>query len=91
MKRALTSVLLATFLVSSCATILFPERRGQPHGKLDPNALVMDAGMLIFWIVPGVVAFLVDYATGAIYLPPGAEEGEGPIFGPNAPLSINAR
>jgi hypothetical protein len=89
MKKILTVALLGSLLLSSCATLVFPERRGQPKGKLDPNAMVMDAGMLLFWIIPGVVAYIVDFTTGAIYLPPGVEEGQGPIFGEDAPLSIN--
>ena len=91
MKRTLPTVLLATLLLSSCATLLFPERRGQSKGNVDPNAVVMDLLLLPFWIVPGVVAFIVDYATGALYLPEGAEGGEGPIFGPDAPFSINKK
>jgi len=47
--------------------------------------------LLPFWIVPGVVAFIVDFTTGAVYLPEGVEGGEGPIFGPDAPLTINKR
>jgi hypothetical protein len=89
MKKTLIAALLGGWLCTSCATLLFPERRGQPKGDLDPNAILMDAGMLIFWIIPGVVAYIVDFATGAIYLPPGVEGGEGPIFGPDAPFSIN--
>lgn len=59
---------------------MFPERQGQTSGKVDPNILLLDGIGLIFFIVPGLVAFVVDFATGAIYLPPGIERGEGPFF-----------
>ena len=45
-----------------------------------PNVLVMDGFWLLFLIVPGLVAYGVDLSTGAIYLPPGVEKGEGPFF-----------
>ena len=50
------------------------------RGKIDPNAVVLDGIGLLFFVVPGLVAFAIDFATGAIYLPPGEETGEGPFF-----------
>jgi hypothetical protein len=84
--------LLLALLVplASCGTLLFPERRDQERGKVDPNVVVMDASLLIFWIVPGVVAFAVDLITGAIYLPPGMTRGEGPLFGEDALFDLRA-
>jgi len=55
---------------SSCGTFLYPERRGQPRGVIDPGVLLLDAVGLIFFVIPGLVAFAVDFSTGAIYLPP---------------------
>ena len=69
------------FSLSGCGTLLFSERRGQEDGKIDPNVAIMDASLLIFYVLPGVVAFIVDYTTGALYLPPDVERGEGPIIG----------
>jgi hypothetical protein len=83
MKRALVLALLTLPLVvgsSGCGTLLFKERRGQTNGEVDPNVVLMDAFWLIFWIVPGLVAFGVDIGTGAIYLPSGVERGEGPFI-----------
>jgi hypothetical protein len=57
-------------LLTSCGTLLYPERRGQPAGRLDAGVVVLDAVGLLLFFVPGVVAFIVDFATGAIYLPP---------------------
>ncbi len=60
----------AVFL-ASCGTVLYPERRGQPAGRLDAGVVVLDGIGLLLFLVPGVIAFAVDFATGAIYLPPG--------------------
>ena len=64
------SLALALALQSlSCGTVLYPERRGQPCGRLDAGVVALDAVGLILFLVPGIVAFAVDFATGAIYLP----------------------
>ncbi|MGA6927402.1 MAG: hypothetical protein WBY88_17070 [Desulfosarcina sp.] len=55
---------------TSCGTIIYPERRGQSVGKVDVGVAVLDGIGLLFFLVPGVIAFGVDFATGAIYLPP---------------------
>jgi hypothetical protein len=72
MKRriALLLTIALAFESVSCGTLIHPERRGQPHtALLDPSIVVLDGlGVLVF-LVPGVVAFIVDFATGAIYLP----------------------
>ncbi len=57
--------------ISACGTIIYPERVGQPKGRIDPGVVVMDGLCLLIVVVPGLVAFIVDFATGAIYLPPG--------------------
>lgn len=68
-----TSVLIVLAIMlwtTSCGTILYPERRGQPAGKIDVGVAVLDGIGLLVFLVPGVIAFAVDFATGAIYLPP---------------------
>ena len=66
-------LVLATLLIStSCGTVIYPERRGQAAGRVDAAVAALDAVGLLFFLVPGVIAFAVDFATGAIYLPPGA-------------------
>ncbi len=70
----LLSVLLFTailFQTAACGTILYPERRGQKSGKIDPAVVLLDGVGLLFFLVPGVIAFAVDLVTGAIYLPKG--------------------
>ncbi len=39
-------------------------------GRLDPSIVLLDGLGLLFFFVPGVIAFAVDFSTGAIYLPP---------------------
>jgi hypothetical protein len=57
-------------LASGCGTIFYPERRGQPAGDLDWKIVALDALGLLFFFIPGIIAFAVDFSTGAIYLPP---------------------
>lgn len=71
MKRMVASLVAAGFTIhlSSCGTILHPERRGQPGGRLDPGIVLLDAVGLLLFFVPGVIAFAVDFSNGTIYLP----------------------
>lgn len=57
--------------LAACGTLFYPERRGQISGQIDPAIAIMDAIGLLFYIIPGVLAFAVDFITGAIYLPGG--------------------
>jgi hypothetical protein len=57
--------------LAACGTIFYPERRGQISGQIDPAVAIMDAIGLLFYIIPGLLAFAVDFITGAIYLPGG--------------------
>jgi len=51
--------------------ILHPERRNQPAGgSMDWSVFALDALGLLLFFIPGVIAFAVDFSTGAIYLPP---------------------
>jgi hypothetical protein len=64
--RLIGGVLVATLLtqITACGSIFYPDRRGQIDGKID-------AVGLLFYIIPGLIAFAVDFATGAIYFEPG--------------------
>jgi hypothetical protein len=55
--------------LTACGTILHPERRGDRRGGVDPAVLLLDGALLVLFVVPGLVAFGVDFYTGAIYLP----------------------
>ena len=72
-KCCLKSLLIIFLIVqmNACGFLLYPERQGQKKGQIDAGVAVLDAVGLFFFIVPGVIAFAVDFATGAIYLPPG--------------------
>lgn len=50
-----------------CGVILHPERNGNRAGRVDVGALVMDCLWLLAGVVPGVVALVVDFASGGMY------------------------
>jgi hypothetical protein len=68
--RGIVAVLFIT-QITACGTLLYPERRGQTNGQIDIGVAALDAIGLLFFFVPGVVAFGVDFITGAIYWPGG--------------------
>ena len=73
--KKITSFLICIGLLTnlaSCGTILHPERKGQVDGQLDTSIVVLDAIGLLFFLVPGVIAFAVDFSNGTIYLPNGS-------------------
>ena len=58
-------------LLAGCGTLLHRERVNQPHSRdIDWSVAAYDGLGLILFFVPGVIAFAVDFYTGAIYLPP---------------------
>jgi hypothetical protein len=83
---AVLAVSLVTQL-TACGSLLYPDRRGQIQGQIDPAVAILDAIGLLFWIVPGLIAFAIDFTTGAIYLPGGkysiAPETLHDAIGPN--------
>lgn len=65
-------ILVGLFVqLSACGTIIYPDRRGQNSGNIDTGIAVMDGVGLIFFLIPGIIAYAVDFSTGAIYLPNG--------------------
>ena len=73
MKKLIT-LFISTGLIlnlTACGTILHPERKGQTSGRLDAGVVLLDAVGLLFFFVPGVIAFAVDFSNGTIYLPDG--------------------
>lgn len=65
--------LVLVFQLTSCGTILYPERRGQDKhqsvNKVDMAVFAMDFGLCLLGLLPGVIAFAVDFSSGCIYLP----------------------
>ena len=62
-------IALVSLALISCGTILYPERRNQNPGRIDVGVALLDGFWLLVGIIPGVIAFAVDFSTGAIYLP----------------------
>lgn len=65
---ALTIVAITTTL-AGCGTVFYPERKGQPSGRVDPAVAIADGVGLLFYIIPGVIAYAIDFSNGTVYLP----------------------
>ena len=77
--------------LAGCGTIIYPERRGQTHGRIDIGIAILDAVGLFFFIVPGLIAFGVDFTTGAIYLPGGRHRSVSPDVENMTVIRVNPR
>ena len=71
LNRSLSIIILLIYCFQSlgCGTILYPERRNKNPGRLDVGVVLLDGIWLIFGIIPGLIAYAVDFSTGAIYIP----------------------
>ena len=79
-SRFLAVILCVTIVVklAGCGTLMYPERKGQSDGKIDVGVAILDGLGLLLFIIPGLIAYGVDFHTGAIYLPPeGASLDDG--------------
>jgi hypothetical protein len=63
------------FQLAGCGTLMYPERKGQRDGRIDAGVAVLDGIGLLFFIIPGVIAYAVDFSNGTIYLPGGTRRG----------------
>lgn len=77
--RWVVTVVCVTLVLqlAACGTLIHPERRGQDSGRIDPAIAILDGIGLLFFVIPGLIAYAVDFSTGAIYLP-GTERSEAP-------------
>jgi hypothetical protein len=68
--KFVVSIVLIGFFINliACGTIMYPERKGQREGRLDPAIVILDAVGLLFFFIPGVLAFAVDFYNGCIYM-----------------------
>ncbi len=73
LKVKRTICLLVVFFITvqllGCGTLIYPERRGNKGTKVDIQVAILDGLGLLLFIIPGVIAYAVDFSTGAIYLP----------------------
>lgn len=71
LNRWLKRMVVASCVVSltGCGTVFYPERKGQVSGEIDPIVAVANGVGLLFFLVPGVIAYAVDFSNGTIYLP----------------------
>ena len=69
--KILNVVISAALIVqlTGCGTLMYPERKGQKSGKIDAGVAVLDGIGLLLFVIPGVIAFAVDFNNGTIYLP----------------------
>ncbi len=66
-----------SFQVAGCGTLLHPERKGQRGGDIDVGIAILDGIGLLFFIIPGVIAYAVDFSNGTIYLPNRSRRASG--------------
>jgi hypothetical protein len=57
------------FQLVGCGTIMYPERKGQKSGRIDSGVAILDGIGLLFFFIPGIIAYAVDFSNGTIYLP----------------------
>ncbi|MAI07867.1 MAG: hypothetical protein CMF61_02810 [Magnetococcales bacterium] len=90
LKKTVTLSLMAGVVLqtAACGTILHPERKGQIDGQIDTSIAALNAVGLLFFLVPGVIAFAVDFNNGTIYLPGGPLSLEGDLTNENIEAAI---
>jgi len=79
LRRVITTPLILSIFgigiataFTGCGTLIYPERKGQPlRGQLDTSIILLDAIGLLFFVIPGAVAFAIDYSNGTLFLPGG--------------------
>jgi hypothetical protein len=79
--------------LAGCGTLFYKERLGQPHSnRIDWCVAAADGLGLLLFFIPGIIAFVVDFHTGAIYLPcdQTALNGVRPDMPPGEPGMIPA-
>lgn len=66
MLVALAGVLVLQ--LTACGTLFHAERKGQQAStQVDPAVLILDCCGLLFGIIPGVVAIVIDYSNKTLY------------------------
>jgi hypothetical protein len=72
-RKSIMIVLIFALVLetASCGFFMYPERRNQAKGEVDVGVAALDAIGLVFFIIPGLIAFAVDFSANTIYLPSG--------------------
>lgn len=65
------AIIAAMLNIAACGYWIYPERQGLRGEHVDGTVVALDAIGLLFFVLPGVIAFAVDFSTGCIYLPEG--------------------
>lgn len=86
LRRSIAAI-LSLSLLSSCATILYPERKGNAGGTIDVGPLILDILWFIPGLIPGIIAIAVDFSTGAIYTGGGKKKASLDV-GPEGEITI---
>ena len=80
----------ALAFTTSCATIMYPERKGNNSSPVETLPLVLDILLFLPGVIPGVVALVIDFGNGSIYTQkkgnakPFLTEGDAPSSAPQA-------
>ena len=71
LMKTLNVLVLAVLIsqLAGCGTLMYPERKGQKGGRLDVGIAALDGIGLLVFVVPGIIAYAVDFYNGTIYLP----------------------
>lgn len=71
LRRLTVSTLIVAFTVSlsGCGTLFYPERKGQLPGRIDPGVAIVDGVGLLLFVIPGLIAYAIDFSNNTIYLP----------------------
>lgn len=79
LRKSSLALFLAVYVVQSsgCGVLLYPERQGQKSGRIDPAIAILDGIGLFLFVIPGLVAFAIDFHQGTIYLPGGYRSDAG--------------
>ena len=71
MRKILSVLIIIAFVaqLTGCGTLMYPERKGQRGGNIDTGVAILDGIGLLFAVIPGLIAFAIDFNNGTIYLP----------------------
>jgi hypothetical protein len=70
LRKSLISICFVAYInsIAGCGVLLYPERQGQKGGRIDPAVAILDGIGLLFFVIPGLIAFAIDFHQGTIYL-----------------------